>query len=67
MIAGTELGAVGHYLDHGAGELRTQRFLARVEVDRHDPGVVLMGQRSGGQLGKSGVDEIGGDGARLKI
>jgi hypothetical protein len=67
LISGAEVDTVGHYLDHGAGQLRTQRFLARVEFDRHDPGVVLTRQRSGSQLGQSGVNEIGGHGARLKI
>ena len=41
-ITGTELSAIGHHLHHGARQLRAQRFLARVELDRHHPGLALM-------------------------
>ena len=38
LAAGAELGAFGRHLDHGAGQLRAQHFLARVELDRRRHG-----------------------------
>ena len=42
LAAGTELDALGRNLDHGAGQLRAQHLLARVQLDRHPSRAVLV-------------------------
>ena len=66
LRAGAEIGAVGRRLDDGAGQLRAQHFLARVELHRRDQGVVLVGQRRGREFGELGVEEIRRNPARTE-
>ncbi len=60
LAAGGDLFAFGRHLDHGAGQLRAQCFLAGIELDRRRTDVVLVGQRGDGQLGQLLVEEVRG-------
>jgi len=59
LAAGAELDTNGGDLDHGAGQLRTQHFLTREELEHRNTRVVLTRQRRGRQLRKLLVDESG--------
>ena len=57
LAAGADLYAFGSHLDHRAGQLRAQHFLARVELNRGNTNVMLPRKRRGRQFGQLFVEE----------
>ena len=57
VAARTELGALGRNLDHRAGQLGTQHFLARVQLQRRDSGSWCRDSAATSERGKFVVEE----------
>ncbi len=62
-----ELGSFGRNLDHGARQLRTQHFLARIQFQRRESGLMTARLRGDDKGGKVVVDEVGGDQAGVNV
>ena len=61
-----ELGPFGRNLDHGAGQLRAQHLLTRIQLQRREPGLVAPRLRGTGEGGKVLVDEARRDRVRIE-